>query len=113
MDGGFKAIRAEMSGEFKAVKEEIRGFPLPERAENGLDARLELIQWGLAIFIAPLMIPLLIYFAKRAWDEAASFQFSVKRCGRASAAAADDLSRAKKQPSTKNDQRRNSKVVTG
>ena len=38
----------------------------------------EITSKGMAIFIAPLMIPLLIYFAKRAWDEA-SFQFSVKQ----------------------------------
>lgn len=42
-----KELKVWLEGEFKAVKKEVRG----------VDTRLELIQWGMAIFIAPLMIP--------------------------------------------------------
>ena len=58
-----KELKVWLESEFKAVKEEIRGVDarLSEWI-NGLDARLELIQWGMAIFIAPLMIPLVDLF---------------------------------------------------
>ena len=98
-----------MAGEFKAVKEEIRGLPLTERADKWFGRSSEIDSVGHGYFhCASDDSPLLIYFAKRAWDEA-SFQFSAKQDKRSqavrdSAAATDVLSRAKKQPSTKNDQ---------
>ena len=107
LEGEFKAFRAEVSekintvradmdGGFKAVKEEIRGVDacLIERI-NGLNARLEMIQWGDGYFHCAADDSLVDLFHQASMGRGV-FPISVKqeersRAVRASAAAADAL----------------------
>ena len=80
--GELKSLRSHVDGEFKAIRAELKGVESRldtkiEGVEARLDARIvgveskvEFVQWGVSIFVAPIVIPLVIYFGKLAWGAA-------------------------------------------
>ena len=80
--GDLKSLRSYVDGEFKAIRAELKGVESRldrkiEGVESRLDARIvgveskvEFVQWGVSIFVAPIVIPLVIYLGKLAWDAA-------------------------------------------
>ena len=82
VDSEFKAIRAELKGVESRLDTKIEGVEsrldtkievvearLGERI-GGVESKVEFVQWGVSIFVAPIVIPLVIYFGKLAWDTA-------------------------------------------
>ena len=82
VNGELKSLRSHVDGEFKAIRAELKGVESRldtkiEGVEARLDARIvgveskvEFVQWGVSIFVAPILIPLVIYFGKLAWGAA-------------------------------------------
>ena len=79
LTGEFTALRTEMNGEFKLVREEIKTLQTEVHGEIGrmigrMDARIDgqktLVTGLLFPFVIAIAIPLVIYLGKIAWDMA-------------------------------------------